>query len=530
METTTQLGVRDRWLTTGLLGIGLIIFAINGSTTNFILPQLMTSLRVELYQIHWVITAFGIARTVTIPALGWLSGWLGPRKLYLASLGLFCLGTLGSAVAWDWPSLLFFRIVAGAGGGLIPPLSMAIFYQIFPPHQRGMALGFSLMGWSIGPTVGPLMGGYLLDFASWRAIYVMMLPFGVLGFLMAWWLLPQLRAPERRRLDHYGLLSMAVAVTSLLLALTQGNRQGWDSQQVLTSFAIAAGAGLIFVVIELCHPQPLVELRLFRNVSFVLATLVMMLTTMAFRSTGPMIPILLRRLLDLEPLNIAWVMLPANVIYGVAVIIVGRLSDRVSPQLLVSGGLLLYGGTFLAYAGVNEVTTMAMMMTFLICRFVAEGFIVSPNNYTALQALPDSQVMMASGLLGLARSIANTLGPALAAVVWDQRYVMHMRHYAEETPLDAIGFTTTLSRLQQMLHWSGELPTQIPLQALTLMRNRLFAIASTAAWQDYFLCNTLLALLSLGFTLLLWRRSRSSARLHTSATDTSKPRTPARVT
>ncbi len=165
--------------------MGLIVFAINGSTTNFVLPKIMTNLRVELYQIHWVITAPGIMRTVIIPTLGWLSGRLGPRTLYLCSIGIFGAGTLGSALAWDWPSLIAFRVLTGVGGGLIAPLSMAIFYQIFPPGQRGMALGFSLLGWSIGPSVGPLMGGYLLQFASWRAIYVMLLPLIGTGFLCA---------------------------------------------------------------------------------------------------------------------------------------------------------------------------------------------------------------------------------------------------------------------------------------------------------------------------------------------------------
>jgi MFS family permease len=213
--------------------------------------------------------------------------------LYLISIGTFCLGTLGSALAWDWTSLIAFRILAGAGGGFIPPLSMAIFYQIFPPGQRGMAVGFSLMGWSIGPSIGPLLGGYLVQFASWRVIYVMILPLACTAFLLALWFLPPLRRPARRRLDIYGLLSMAIAVSTLVLALSRGNREGWDSQYILTLLAIASVAGVIFIVIELYHPEPLVELRLFRHLPFVMAVCVTFLTTMAFRSTGPMMPVLM---------------------------------------------------------------------------------------------------------------------------------------------------------------------------------------------------------------------------------------------
>jgi DHA2 family multidrug resistance protein len=168
---SAQLSVGERRLTTALLGLGLITFAIDASNTTLILPQIMTSLHVELYQVHWLLTGPGIARTVFTAATGWLSGWFGPRTLYLLCIGSMTLGSLGSMLAWDWPSLIFFRTLAGVGGGMIPQISQAIFYQIFPPGQRGMALGFALMGWSIGPAFGPFMGGNLLEFASWRVVY-----------------------------------------------------------------------------------------------------------------------------------------------------------------------------------------------------------------------------------------------------------------------------------------------------------------------------------------------------------------------
>ncbi len=510
--TPTHLGFRDRWITTGLVGIGLIVFAINGSTTNLVLSKIMTNLRVELYQIHWVITAAGIARTVTIPTIGWLSGRLGPRTLYLISIGTFCLGTLGSALAWDWTSLIAFRILAGAGGGLLPPLSMAIFYQIFPPGQRGMALGLSLMGWSIGPSIGPLMGGYLVQFASWRVVYLMLLPLVSTAFLLAWWFLPTLQRPERRRLDYYGLLSMAVAVSTLILALSRGNREGWASQYILTLLAVAGVAGVIFVVVELYHPEPLVELRLFCYLPFVMAMIVTFLTTMMFRSTGPMMPVLMQRLLGFEPLRVAWTLLPGNLMYGLAVMMAGRLADRFSPQALVVVGLAIYATAFSSYAGVNELTTPLMMTTFLMLRYIAEGFTVGPNNLTALRALPDDKVIMAAGLMGLLRSIANILGASSAAVLWDVRYRRHIQHFAENAPVDAFGLTTAMREVQSALVWSGELATQLSTKTMAFMHRRLLAEASTAAWQDYLLCNVLLALVAILPALLinsrLWRRSQ----------------------
>jgi EmrB/QacA subfamily drug resistance transporter len=500
------LSVRERWLTTTLLGLGLITFAIDASNTQLILPQLMTSLRVEVYQVHWALTAPGIARTIVIAATGWLIGWCGSRTLYLLCIGSLTMGSLGSLLAWDWSSFVFFRVLAGAGGGMIPQISQAIFYQIFPPGQRGMALGFALMGWSIGPAFGPLMGGNLLEFASWRVVYAATLPLSGVGFLLSWWKLPPLHRPERRRLDAYGLLTMAVAVSTLLLALSQGNREGWDSPFILTLFVIAGVAAVVFVGVELCHPEPLVELRLFRTAPFVMALVVLFLTTMTFRGSGPMIAILMQRLLGFTPLLVAWTQMAPNLIYGVAVLLVGRLSDRLPTSVLVVSGLLIYIAAFWGYAGMNEMTTFGMVMAFLTIRFIAEALIVSPNNLATLQALPEHQVYMATAVSGVIRSIANTMGTAIAAVVWDLRYNHRLLQYAEASPVDTFGFTAALGRFEQTLQWAGEHAASIPTQVLAMMQDRLIAEADTAAWQDYFLFNALLAALCLFPALPCWRR------------------------
>jgi EmrB/QacA subfamily drug resistance transporter len=508
---SSQLTARERGITTALLGLGLITFAIDASNTALILPQIMTSLRVEVFQIHWVLTGPGIVRTVVMAATGWLSGWFGPRTLYLLCIGTMTVGSLGSMLAWDWPSLIFFRMLSGAGGGLIPQISQAIFYQIFPPGQRGMALGFALMGWSIGPAFGPLMGGNLLEFASWRVVYGITLPLCGLGFILAWWWLPYLQRPERRRLDYLGALTITVVVSTLLLALSQGNREGWGSQYILTLFAIAGVSAVAWVVVELCHPQPLVELRLFGSVPFLMAMVVMFLTTMTFRGTGPMVSVLLQRLMGLEPMLVAYVQMAPNLVYGAAVLIVGRLSDRVPAYVLVLSGLVMYAAGFLGYAGVSEVTTLSVITSFLMVRFIAEALVVSPNNLATLEALPENKVYMATALSGLLRSIANAVGTAVAAVVWDQRYNYHLQQYAEETPLDSFGFAGALSGLQHTLQWSGEIAALIPTKTMALIRDRLFAEASTAAWQDFFWFNALVAIFCLFPALPFWRRRKYQA-------------------
>ncbi len=374
---------------------------------------------------------------------------------------------------------------------------MAIFYQIFPPHQRGMALGLSLMGWSIGPAVGPIMGGYLLEFASWRIVYFVMIPFSGLGVLLAWWFMPVLHRPERRRLDQYGLLTIGIAVTTFIIALSQGRREGWESQSILVLFVISALAAILFVVIELRHPEPLVELRLLTTPPFLMVTLVVCLTTMTFRSTEPMSPVLMQRLLGFEPLKVAWTMIPSQIMYGLAVLATGRLSDKLAPQLLVVGVLLLYSGSFIAFSGVTMWTTAWTVNAFLCLRFIAEALITSPNNLTALRALSEQQVMMASGLIGLFRSVANALSMALSVVLWNQNYGRNLQLIAESSPQDSVAFTSVLLTFQHALHWMGEIALQVPTLSMALMGRILNTEASTAAWRTYFVFNGTLALIAI---------------------------------
>jgi MFS family permease len=229
----------------------------------------------------------------------------------------------------------------------------------------------------------------------------------------------------------------------------------------------------------------------------------------------------MQRLLGFEPLLVAWAQMAPNLIYGAAVLLVGRLSDRLPAYGLVITGLLMYAAVFWGYSGVNEMLTLGMIMTFLTMRFIAEALIVSPNNLATLEALPENKVYMATALSGVLRSVANTVGTAVAVVVWDQRYNQRILQYAEDTPPDAFGFNTALSGVQQTLQGTGEAALQIPTQTLALMQDRLLAEATTAAWQDYFLFNALVALLCLFPALPFWRREKyqaPAAPVHSTAT------------
>jgi EmrB/QacA subfamily drug resistance transporter len=477
---------RERWIATGSLLLGMIAFTTTIMVANVVLPQLMTSLRVDLDQVQWVLTAPGIAQTVVMPMIGWLTGLFGHRNLYLGSLALFCISSALSGMAWSLGSLVVFQSLGGIGVGLMQPLITVILYQIFPTSQRGLALGLSMIGWSLGPALGPIAGGYLVEWFSWRAAFYFGIPLGIAGLICAFLFLPVLPRTPRQEVDHFGLLTMTVGLVTLLMALSQGQREGWDSSYIVTLWVIAAVCLVTFIGWELLYTSPLVNLRLFGNLPFTLASLVVFCSTCAFRGTGVLTIFFMQRVLDFTPLDVGWLLLAGNIAYGMTVVLAGRLADRLEPSLLVIAGLGMFAAGFFWFATVNEMVTTGTLVILLAFRLAAYGIVGSPNNLTAMQALPEADMVMASGLFALIRSISGTMGPVLSAAFFDQRYLYHAQRYAETHDITAWGLHEASTAVQHVLQAAGELPALLATETSAVLQQRLLAEATTAAYQEYF--------------------------------------------
>lgn len=486
MAQATLLNPRECWIATGSLLLGMVSFTTAIMVANVVLPELMTSLRADLDQAQWVLTAPAIAQTVVMPMVGWLTGHLGHRVLFIGSLSLFCASSILSGMAWSLTSLVVFQSFGGIGVGLMQPIISAMMYQIFPPHQRGLALGLSLMGWSIGPAIGPIAGGYLVEWFNWRTGFYCSVPMSIAGLICAVWYLSNLPRPDRKQVDTIGLLTMSVGLVTLLMAMSQGRREGWDSSYIVTLLAIAVICLVVFIVWECITAAPLVDLRLFRYVAFSTASLVVFFSTMAFRGTGVLSIVYLQQVLDFTPLDVGWLLLAGNIAYGLTVVIAGRLADKVDPSIPVITGLWMFAAGFFWWAGENETATVFVLVMLLTSRLTAYGFVGSPNNLSAMRALPETDVVMASGLFSLIRGIAGAVGPVISAAYYDQRYFYHAQHYGQQHDLDAWSIQDAMISVNHMLQAAGEVPNLIAVKTTAVLQQRLLAETTTSAYQDFF--------------------------------------------
>ncbi|MFQ5684559.1 MAG: DHA2 family efflux MFS transporter permease subunit, partial [Candidatus Binatia bacterium] len=249
-----------KWWVFLMVSLGTLSVAMGITAVNIAIPTIMSALSASLDKIQWVLTGFMITQTVLIPSVGWVGGRVGDRNLFILSMAFFTIGSLLCSISWSADSLIFFRIVQAVGAGPLIAVAMSIMFEAFPPHERGMAMGLFMTGWSIGPFFGPLLGGYLAEHVSWRAIFYINIPLGLVSIAAAYLILPRKKKETAKTpFDLFGFLTLAAGTVTLLLALSQGPDLGWGSPVIVELFSASAVLWALFVVAELRSRNPYIE-------------------------------------------------------------------------------------------------------------------------------------------------------------------------------------------------------------------------------------------------------------------------------
>jgi EmrB/QacA subfamily drug resistance transporter len=466
-------------------------------TSYVALPRMMVSMSANLEEIQWVLTAYGIAQTVMMPTVGWLGSRLGNRHLFALCLLLTTVGSTFSGLAWSTGSLIFFRILQGAGAGPLSPLSMAIMFDAFPADKRGLALGLNTANWAIGALIALPLGGYLIEAVSWRLIFLAGLPLGAISLVMAWGVLPQRASSARAGLDYWGFTAMGLCLVPLLFGLSQGRYYGWDAAAIRLSFAIAAVSGVAFVVIEMRRAMPLVELRLFRIFPFAMACAVRFLNHIGFNAYSLLVALFLQKTLDYTPLQAGLAVLPAALAVGPAGLLLGRLSDRLDARLIFLAGLLMMTLGVYRFSAVNSWTPVAWVMALVVVLRVGSECVFSPLNNASLRLLPAEWVRMGSGLLGLMWGVGGSVGNAMTVALLDYRQAVHTVAAGQDHRGHPIERLYVLREIQTALQRAGDGSANLAGGAQDVLLRQLAQEASVAAFQDCFLLTGIVFILAM---------------------------------
>lgn len=408
---------RSKWLAMAGLGLGVFMATLDSSIVNISMPTLTEQFHTTFAVIQWVVLSYLLVLTSLMLSVARLGDMTDKKRIYLAGLVLFTLASLlcGTSPAVSW--LIGFRALQGLGATMMQALGIAMITQIFPPDERGRALG--LMGGivSVGIAVGPPTGGLLISLVGWRAIFLVNVPVGILTFLMVARFVPSLRpAQTGQRFDPAGALILLVTLSSYALGMTLGQSSGFTSPQVIALLGAAALGLAALLVVEKHVSQPMIDLNLFRALLFGV-NLLMGFMAFVITSASFILPFYLELVKGYSAAQSGMMLMALPVAMGLVAPVAGGLSDRFGSRGISLIGLLVIVTGCLLTGTLNADTTPLGFILRMIPIGIGLGLFQSPNNSAIMGAAPHHRLGIASGLLSLSRTLGNTTGlPLMGAI------------------------------------------------------------------------------------------------------------------
>lgn len=415
-----------KWTVAVSIALGSVMATIDTSIVNVAMPQIRGELGASLQEITWVTTAYLIAMVLVMPLTGFLGSFFGQKRVYIASLVLFTIGSVLCGTARSLEMLVLWRIVQGIGGGALQPTQQAILRQTFPPAEQGMAMAVFSMVIMVGPAVGPVLGGWITDDYSWPWIFFVNLPVGVLGI---WLTFRNVQEPAdvlaanraraaiaRRNLDWAGIALMAVAIGALQYVLEEGPSEDWfDSTRIVIGTYIAAIGLAAFVIRELTATAPVVDLRMFRDPTFASGTFIAGVVFAMLMGSMFLLPVFTQEMMRFSATQSGIVLLPRTMAMMVAAPIVGRLYNLIRPSWLVAFGLVMTALGCWMQADINLSTSTGDLFWPLAVTGIGFAFLFVPITTAALSNIARHELAGAAGVNSFVRQVGGSIGLSIFA-------------------------------------------------------------------------------------------------------------------
>lgn len=477
-----------KWEVLILAILGTFMAILDSSIVNVALSHLMVTFSANLEQIEWVSTGYMLAFAILMPATTWLRDAIGLRNAFALALLVFTIGSALCGLAWSLDSLIFFRVIQAVGGGALMPTGLTMVSEVFPPSQRGMALGVWGAGATIAPALGPTVGGYLLDYVNWRAIFYINIPIGAIVIAMT--LAIMKRSTGHRgsyRFDFLGFFFLSITLAGLLIGLTQGEREGWGSAYILTLFAVSYFAFFIFLIVESMVEHPIINLQIFKIRNFSITCLLGAVRSIALFSSVFLLPLFLQQLLGYSALNTGLLMMPSALAVAIAMPIAGNLTDRIGPKVPYIIGGIVTAYSFYLYSDLSLNSTRAFMLYGLILRGAGMGFLMAPITVAAMNSVPQKMMSLASGLLNLIMQVSAAFGIAIFGALLTRRRMFHHETYVSYFTPDNAPLNLLLAKIKSALILSGSSLDTVTTKAYYLISAHFQKWASSNAFDDCFL-------------------------------------------
>ena len=481
------------WLIAVVVAMAAFMEVLDTSIANVALPYLAGGLGASNDQSTWVLTSYLVSNAIVLPISGWFAGVFGRKRFFMICLTIFTVSSLLCGIAPSLGTLILFRVLQGAGGGGLQPLAQAILADSFPPEKRGLA--FALYGITavIAPTIGPTLGGWITDNYSWRWIFFINLPVGILVLFLVLRLLedpPWVRQAKGAgiRIDYIGVGLLALGIGALQIVLDKGQEDDWFGSHFILTLAVLAAVCLLSLVIwEWFQKTPIIDIHLFKNPNFLGANLMMFVLGIMLFSSLVMMPQFLQTLVGYTAESAGLVLSGGGLILLFLMPIAGTLASKVQARYIIAFGwltlsLAMYYSTRHLDLGISfgEASWMRVLQVFGL------GFLFVPINLASYIGMPVEKSGSIAGLINFMRNIGSSIGTSMVTTLIARRAQFHQVYLVAHTTAAKAPFTQAVQSLAVRLNGLGLDATRATSQAYDRLYGALIGQATTLAYIDTF--------------------------------------------
>ena len=433
-----------KWLVTLAVMLATVIEVLDVTIANVSLPHMQASFSASVDEVTWILTSYLVATGVVVPMTGWLAAAFGAKRLLIGSTLLFTVASVMCGLAWDLPSMVFFRVLQGVGGAALMPLSQTKLLEVFPPREHGLATAVWGIGIMVAPILGPTLGGWLTDNYHWRWIFLVNVPIGLLAVILQIAFVPgEEEHPAHRaaRVDYLGLLLVVLSIGCMQIVLDRGERADWFAAPWVWAFsAVSVLATVALVPWELRREAPVVDIRLFRDPSFAAGSVITLMLFASLYSNFIMFGLFLQLLMRYPALQAGVTMAPRGFATMIAMFLIGQLYTRIDARMVLAMGVIMvaYGG-FEMSRWSADIAPVNMLPPLLITG-LGIGFTFVPLSALTISTVAQASVANASSLFNLMRNTGASIGITLSStflVRWGQIHQADLVNHVHATSAPA---------------------------------------------------------------------------------------------
>jgi MFS transporter, DHA2 family, multidrug resistance protein len=482
------------WLIAVVVAMAAFMEVLDTSIANVALPYMAGNLSASNDESTWILTSYLVSNAVVLPISGWFVNVLGRKRFFMICLVIFTLSSLLCGFAPSLGAIIFFRVLQGAGGGGLQPIAQAILADTFPPEKRGLA--FALYGVTvvIAPTIGPTLGGWITDNYSWRWIFFINIPVGILALILVLRLIEdppwaKLVPGSLAKIDYVGVSLLVLGVGALQVMLDRGQEDDWFGSRFITTLAVLAVGGLVSLVLwELFYKNPVVDVRLFRNLNFLGANLMMFVLGLIYFSSLVMMPQFLQTLMGYTAESAGLVLSASAILLLFSMPVVGVLSSKIQARYLVAfGWLTLAAGFYYSTKRLDLDLSFGAVSMLRVVQVAGLGFLFVPINLLSYVGMPAEKNNSVSGLINFMRNIGSSVGTSMVTTLIARRAQAHQVYLAAHIMPGRTTVAGAAAGLSARLTASGVQAELALRKAYGLLYQTVIAQATTLAYIDTYL-------------------------------------------